>query len=68
LLKRIEILHRVGDQPSAWGLALQLEELRQVIKYDRSRLRTQERILQDHAARTEQLMERLADLQDLIAL
>jgi hypothetical protein len=65
LLKRIEILHRVGDQPNAWTLALQLEQLRQVIYYDRSRLNEQERILQGHAAGTERLKERLADLQDL---
>jgi hypothetical protein len=68
LLKRIEILHRVGDQPNAWILALQLEQLHQVIHYDHSRLKSQERILQEHTARTERLKEKLADLHDLLAL
>ena len=68
LLKRIEILHRVGDQPNAWGLALQLEQLRQLIHCDRSRLKSQERILQEHMARTQQLTERLSDFQELLTL
>jgi len=66
LLKRIEILHRVGDQPNAWALALRLEQLRQVIHYDRSRLKGQARILQEHMARTERLTEELADMQALL--
>ena len=68
LLKRIEILHRVGDQPNAWSLALQLEQLRQLIHCDRGRLKSQERILQEHMARTQQLTERLSDFQELLTL
>jgi hypothetical protein len=68
LLKRIEILYRVGDQPNAWSLALQLEQLRQLIHCDRSRLKNQERILQEHMARTQRLTERLSDFQELLTL
>ena len=68
LLKRIEILHRVGDQANAWSHALELEQLRLVIHHDRARLRSQEQICREHLARTERLKERLADLQDLVAL
>jgi|SRR6266849_9532835 len=68
LLKRIEILHRVGDQTNAWSHALELEQLRLVIHYDRNRLRSQEQTYREQMASTERLKERLADLQDLVAL
>ncbi len=68
LLKRIEILHRVGDQTNAWSHALELEQLRLAIHHDRARLRSQERTYRDHMTRTERLKERLADLRDLVAL
>jgi hypothetical protein len=66
LQKRIEILHRVGDQPNAWSHALRLEELRLVIHHERSQLKSQERVYREHLERTDQLKERLADLQDRI--
>ena len=68
LLKRIEILHRVGDQANAWSHALELEQLRLVIHHDRNRLRSQEQTYREQMASTERLKERLADLQDLVAL
>jgi hypothetical protein len=68
LLKRIEILHRVGDQANAWSHALQLEQLRLVVHHDRARLRSQERSYREHLTRTERLQEKLADLKDLSAL
>jgi len=68
LVKRIEILHRVGDQPNAWSHALQLEQLRLVLNHDRARLRSQERSYREHLIRTERLQEKLGDLKDVIAL
>jgi len=68
LVKRIEILHRVGDQTNAWGQALQLEQLRLVIHQERSRLKGQERIWREHQARIGRLKEKLADLSDLAGL
>ena len=66
LQKRVEILHRVGDQPNAWSHALRLEELRLVIHHERSQLRSQERIYREHLEQTDRLKDRLADLQDRI--
>ncbi len=68
LLKRIEIVHHVGDRANAWRHALQLEQLRQAIHYDRNRLQCQEKVYRDHVAGLERLKERLADLQDLLTV
>jgi two-component SAPR family response regulator len=62
LLKRIEIFHRVGDQAKAWSHALQLEQVRVVIRHERSRLKDQESVFREHRARTDRLREKLADL------
>jgi hypothetical protein len=68
LLKRIEIFHRVADQANAWSHALRLEQLRVVIRHERSRVKSQEQVFRGHQARTERLREKLAELNDLAAL
>jgi len=68
LLKRIEILHRVGDQANAWSQALQLEQLRLVIRHERSRFKSQEQIFREHQAKTDRMREKLADLKDIATL
>jgi hypothetical protein len=68
LLKRAKIYHRVGDRANAWNHSLHLDQLRQVLVHERSRLKAQETIFRNQMDQVRRLRQRLADLQDQINL
>ncbi len=61
LLKRAKIYHRLGDRANAWSCSLQLEQLRQVILHERSRVKTQDGAYRNQLAHLKRLRLRLAD-------
>ncbi len=68
LLKRAKIFHRLGDRANAWDQSLQLEQLRQLVHHERSRLKTLENIHGRQLAQLTYLRQRLGDLQERLAL
>jgi len=66
LLKRAKIYHRLGDRANAWSCSLQLEQLRQVILHERSRLKAQEGAYRKQLADVKWLRLRLADVREQV--
>jgi hypothetical protein len=63
LLKRAKIYHRLGDRANAWSCSLALEQLRQVVLDERSRVNAQETAYRNQLAQLKRLRLRLAELQ-----
>lgn len=68
LLKRAKIYHRLGDRANAWSCSLRLEQLRQVILHERSRVKVQEGTYRYQLAFLKRLRLRLADLREQVAV
>lgn len=66
LLKRAKIYHRLGDRANAWSCSLELEQLRQVVLHERSRLKGQEMAYRNQLTQLKRMRLRLADLQEQI--
>ncbi len=68
LLKRAKVFHQVGDRANAWHHSLHLDQLRQVVAHERSRLQVQERMFGNQMDQVRRLRQRLTHLQDQITL
>lgn len=64
LLSRVETFLHVGDQPTAWNLALELDRIRHRLVEDRARLPRCESTHRVHRARVDHLENRLAELRE----
>jgi len=67
LLKQARIYHRLGDQANAWNHSLELDQLRQLIIHERSRLKSHEKSYWNQATQVHRLKKRLARICERIA-